>query len=191
MPNTIVEILDVKDGDIFHDVRPQNFSISAMLAATANLGVRKLPFSLAVRATKHLKGIKNYEYLGGKINFEFVGRGKIKSVLVNGRPLGDSWVLPQDLFADPLNTVIIEMTEDAVHQNILIYATVRVLSKTKYGFDVKAYGKNQLLFKGLNKPVRVLDGKQSLNLRFTNEGEYSLIEFEGTGNLKVELEQEE
>ena len=188
MPNTIVEILDVKDGDIFHDVRPQNFSISAMLAATANLGIRKLPFSLAVRATKQLNGIKNYEYLGGKINFEFVGTGKINSVLINGRPLEDSWVLPQDLFANPLNSVIIEMSEDAVHQNTLIYTTVRVLAKTQNGFDIKAYGKNQLLFKGLNKQVRAYDGDKSLNLRITNEGEYSLIEFEGLGNLTLELE---
>ncbi|MEI6602499.1 MAG: hypothetical protein WCL54_03330 [Clostridia bacterium] len=187
MPNTIVEILDVKDGDMFHDVRPQGFSISAMLAATANLGVRKLPFGLAVRATKQLKGIKNYEYLGKKINFEFTGTGKIAGIEINGRPLERSWVIPQDAVTAPQNTVSVTLSDSAQAQNTLIYASVQVLSVGPDGIDLKAFGKNQLLFKGLNQPVSILANGEEVATKVTVEGAYTMVEFAGVGRVRCVL----
>ena len=48
MPYTIPEIVDVEDGDPFHDVRPLVYSSAPWFSAVTNLGVRRMPFGLSL-----------------------------------------------------------------------------------------------------------------------------------------------
>ncbi len=51
MGGAMPEKIDIPDGLLYHDIRPQGFAIGSFLAAWSSLGVRRLPFGLAVRPT--------------------------------------------------------------------------------------------------------------------------------------------
>lgn len=186
MPNTIIEIIGAKDGDIFHDVRPQMFSISAVLAAVSNLGVKKLPFGLAVRGTGFLKKIEHYEYNGGTIHFSYSGKGKIEKVLIDGKGVENSWQLPIKKLSKE-STVDIIMSANANIKNTLIYSTVKLDDIDNGIFMITAYGQNQLLYKNLDSAPVIMHNGIHTKFSLTTEGEYSMIEFEGTGKHTVTL----
>lgn len=71
MAGAMIEMLDVPDGDLWHDVRPQAFSIGPFLGAIANLGVRRLPFGLSVRANRRLSRLSHFLWRGRELNFIF------------------------------------------------------------------------------------------------------------------------
>jgi len=106
---------------------------------------------------------------------------------INGRPLERSWVIPQDAVTAPQNTVSVTLSDSAQAQNTLIYASVQVLSVGPDGIDLKAFGKNQLLFKGLNQPVSILANGEEVATKVTVEGAYTMVEFAGVGRVRCVL----
>jgi len=188
MPNTIPEIVDEKDGDPFHDVRPLVFSSAPWFSAVTNLGVRRLPFGIAVRATKYLEKLDNYEFRGALIDFSYHGEGKIGKLLVNGKELKGTFQLPEDLLLKGDNQVEVIMTPKAKPQNVLVSTTSRLLSVRNEEFKLQTYGKNSVCFRGLNKKVRITDenGKTILPLQTNGEG-LTWFDFEGRGFYTLRL----
>lgn len=188
MGNTIPEMVNTKDGDLFHDVRPIVFSIAPWLSAVSNLGVRRLPFGVAVRGTKYLESVNHYEYKGGLLDVTYRGQGEISRVVVNGKPLEGTLQIPEDRIVKGENKVEVEMAPGAAAKDCLIASTVRVDSVEGGGFRVHGFGKNTLTFKGLTKTVKVSSvGGAAVAIKSESEGDVTWIDFPGRGDFRVTL----
>jgi hypothetical protein len=197
MPGAIPEIVDMTDGDMYHDVRPIVFSIAPWLSAVTNLGVCRLPFGVAVRGTRYLESIDHYEYGGGLLDITYRGQGTISRVIVNGQPLEGTLQIPENRIVKGVNRIEVEMTPGAMSTAAqigsglnarLIASSVRLESVDGKRYHIRAYGQNTLTFKGLTMPVNVTtsDGKP-VSLRTETDGDISWYEFEGRGQFVVTL----
>lgn len=193
MPNTVVEMLNMPDGHPYHDIRPQAFSIGPMLAALTGLGVRRLPYGLAVRFSGALKSVKHYDWRGNQIDFHFSSEGDFPKLTVNGKELVGTWQLPENLLSKKLNSV--KLTGEPLNLNsaTLVDSTVRLLSLSGKGksitYQVEAKGFNWLRFlamdgtqrlsvfdsKGLPVPFQLENASSSLWLSFEGVGAYSVV----------------
>jgi hypothetical protein len=188
MGNTVPEIVNMKDGDLYHDVRPIVFSIAPWLSAVSNLGIRRLSFGVAVRGTKFLDSIDHYEYKGGLLDVTFRGQGFVSRVLVNGRPLEDTLQIPEDRIIKGENKVEVEMTPGGKVKDCLIASTVRLDSIEDRRLRIHAFGKNMLTFKGLTKTVQVTSiGGEPVFGKSESEGDITWIDFPGRGDFLVTL----
>ena len=192
MPYTIPEIIDIKDGDPFHDVRPIVFSISPWLAAVTNLGIHRLPFGIAARGTKYLDNIEDYEYKGALINATFEGTGGILEVVLNGKPLPHTYQIPESLLKKGKNRLVIRMAEAANGEDTLISSTVRLGSACETGgtvrLDIEAFGRNVLVFKNLGKKVAIADSAgRPVAADIQKMDAFSFVEFKGRGLFTVML----
>jgi hypothetical protein len=186
MANTIPEIVDEKDGDPFHDVRPLIFSSAPWYSAVTNLGVRRMPFGIAARATKYLEKLENYEFRGALIDFSYKGEGKISKLLVNGKELKGIYQLPEDMLLKGDNKVEVVMTAKAQPQNVLVSSTARLLSAKNGVFKLQTYGKNTLCFRGLNKKMSITDEKgKAIIASKTNVDGLTWFDFDGRGVYNV------
>jgi hypothetical protein len=188
MGNTVPELVNVKDGDLFHDVRPIVFSIAPWLSAVSNLGVRRLPFGIAVRGTKYLESIDHYDYKGGLIGVMYHGQGEIARVVVNGRALEGTLQIPEDRIVKGENKIEVEMAPAARAKDCLIASTVRLDSMEGGRLRVHGFGKNTLTFKGVTENVTVTSTSGApVNVKKESEGAISWIDFPGTGDFVVTL----
>ena len=188
MGNTVPEIINQKDGDLYHDVRPIVFSIAPWLSAVSNLGIRRLPFGVAVRGTKFLDRIDHYEYQGGLLDVTFHGQGSISRVVVNGRPVENSLQLPEDRIIKGENNVEGEMTPDAKLKDCLIASTVRLDSIEEGRLRIHAFGKNMLTFKGLSKTAKITSvAGEPVSAKTESDGDITWIDFPGRGDFLVML----
>ena len=190
MPYAMPEIVDVKDGNPFHDVRPITFSIGPFTAALSNLGVRRLPFGLAVRSTKYLSRIEKYDYHGKLINFEFNGGEKPTKLLVNNMPLKYTLQIPDKMLTGNINLSISGSTKDG--GPLLISSTVILLEILEEGniikYVVDAKGPNQLVFLNNTKAPIVTDhlGK-TVSTQITKSAKATYVRFEGVGNYTISV----
>lgn len=189
MPYTVPELVDQEDGDPFHDVRPLVYSIAPWLSAVTNFGLRRLPFGIAVRATKYLETLTDYEYKNALIDVTFEGQGEINELLLNGQAITGSFQIPDKMLMDGDNQLTVRMSEKTEHRNILVASTV-VLKKVNNGrtYDLFAFGKNRLVFKNLDKSVSIKDASAAkVNGTVQKMDDHTFIEFEGRGNYHAVL----
>jgi len=190
MPYTITEIIDVEDGHPFHDVRPIVFSIAPWLATINNLGVRRLPFGIALRSTKYLETIEDYQYLSGLTRFKYSGEGRISSIYINEKALEYSVQIPDAWLDKENNEVEVNMNAETDRANILVSSTVR-LNDLVYKNDlpeylITAYGRNILIFIDLVKTAIILDKNDNeMSFRQHTWNHFTFIEFEGSGDYTV------
>jgi hypothetical protein len=92
MPGVIPEKYDIPDGAYYDDIRPQAFAQSSFLAACTSLGVRRLPFGLAVRPTRFLEKLESFVWRDTRIDFVFGAAHE--GVWIDGAPLPRSLQLP-------------------------------------------------------------------------------------------------
>jgi len=188
MPYTIPEIVDERDGNPFHDVRPLIFSSAPWYSAVTNLGVRRLPFGIAARATKYLDKLENYEFRGAMIDFSYKGEGKISKLLVNGKELKGTFQIPENLLLKGDNKVEVLMTAKAKPQNILVSSTSRLLSVKSNAYQLQTYGKNTVCFRELSKKVIVADQNgKIIPTTQTNVDGLTWFDFEGRGVYTITL----
>lgn len=192
MPYTIPEIVDVEDGHPFHDVRPLVYSIAPWLSAVVNLGVKKLPFGIALRPSNQLNNIENYQYKNSLLNIAFSGTGAISRILVNGKELKNSLQIPDGEILKGENTVTVELKKEAKQANLLVSSTVR-LNQMKVQddavlYEITALAKNLLVFKNPDKKILILDssGKEVPFTKNEHEG-LQHVEFNGKGDFTVQL----
>jgi len=190
MPYAMPEMFNIPDGDPFHDVRPLVYSIAPWLSAVTNLGLRRLPFGIAVRGTNYLDNIDNYEYMGSLVDVEFQGEGKLAKTMVNGRELKHTYQLPDAMLSESENSIIIELDESPDDSNILISSTLKMKSLEEKNdqviFRMKAFGKNVVSLKNLSREIQVFD--EAGNQVETSVREFEnkkVFEFEGRGDFTV------
>ncbi len=190
MPYTIVEIVDVEDGNIYHDVRPQCFSIGAFIGSVSNLAVRRLPLGIAVRATKYVKQVEKYEYKGSAIDMDYTGSGSISRIILNGSEIKYTYQIPEETIVKGVNKMEIQLAENGSEGPVLVYSTISLKSVSVAGssveYCIEAFGCNELVFKNTAEQpvisgccgdrcqaqVKVVDG-------------YTYMSFEGRGCFKV------
>jgi hypothetical protein len=71
MGGAMPEKFDAPEGNLYHDIRPQGFAMGTWLAAWSSLGLRRLPYGLALRPTEAFEQIENYPWRGTLIDFQF------------------------------------------------------------------------------------------------------------------------
>lgn len=189
MPYTIPELVDEEDGDPFHDVRPLIYSSAPWTSAVTSLGVRRLPFGLAVRATKYLESLRNYEFLNAKTDFIFEGQGKINKVTVNGTPLAGTQQIPENLLTSSKNKVVITMGSAAPAGNTLISSSMKLKETNGTVYRLEGYGKNSLCFRELNKKPVLTDATgKSLAPEVSVVDGLTYLDFYGRGKYTLTLQ---
>lgn len=188
MPYTIPEIINVADCDTYHDVRPQPFSVTAMLAAIANLGVRRSAYGIGVRATTYLTKIENYDYKNSQINFEFSGNGdKIDKIIINKKPLTGSLQIPENMLQKGNNSILVDGTTASNKLPFLIESTVRLLAINGKNYAIEAIGKNALVFANI-KNIKITDANgNTIAFRKIIKANITHIDFEGVGLYNVAI----
>lgn len=189
MPNTIVELLDVKEPQ--DEIRPQAFSTGPWLATIVGLGLRRLPFGLAVRANESLVRIRQYEYQRSRIDVEFSGKGALSSVTVNGRALEGSLQIPERLLKPGKNRVAVKMGGKAARAATLVSSSVRLSAIAKksgrFVYAIEAFGANTLEFRDLaGREVTIADARGRTVPHETHEANgHTYIQFPGRGEFTV------
>jgi len=186
MPDTVVEMLDIPDGDIHHDVRPQAFSIGPLLATLTGQGLRRLPFGLALRPTRIVRELPAYQYRGHQLRLRWVPGAT--GITIGGVPLIGSWQLPEDRLGGDVE--IICPAADAVLPTTatLLGSTVRLLSCAGGVYRCAAFGWNQLRFAAATR-IRVTDARgEELAVTTEQVGGTVVASFAGTGLVEVRIE---
>lgn len=193
MPYTIPEIVDVEDGHPFHDVRPLVYSIAPWLSAVTNLGIRKLPFGVALRATGQLENIRNFQYMEELIDIDYTGSGKISRILINGEEVKNSFQVPDNKVREGSNKILVELSEKPEVSDLLISSTVRLNSlfedEHMLVYKITAYSQNRLVFKNLQNNILIMDKKgNEVSFQTKEHNGLKYIEFEGRGEYEVLLD---
>ena len=192
MPYTIPEIVDVEDGEPFHDVRPLVYSIAPWLSAVTNLGLHRLPFGVAVRGTRFLRSIEQYRYGSSLLDVRFAGEGQVTEVTLNGQPLLHTLQVPDEALRPGSNRVVVTMWPETRATERLSSSTVRLRSVRARGeatrYEVTAFGQNRLTFADLTRGPFVTDaGGRPVPTRIERESSFTHIRFDGRGPFTVTL----
>jgi len=186
MPYSIPEIVDIEDGEPFHDVRPLVYSIAPWLSAVTNFGLHRLPFGVAVRGTRFLESIDRYAYGPSWLDVRFEGEGPIEAVLLNGRPLAGTLQIPDRALKAGGNTVLVRMSPRASEPEELVSSTVRLLSVAGRRYQVMAYGQNRLTFRSLRHRLSIADASgRSVPTKEERAGAFTHVSFDGRGAYTV------
>ncbi len=185
------EMVGVEDGHPYHDVRPQAFSFGPWLWAVSSLGLRRLPFGLAARASTALAGIDRYEYGRSLIDVAFEGQGGLARLLLDGRSIEHTLQLPEARLLAGANRLVVQMGEGhGMPAPLLVSSTVRLLQVSRAGagraaYEVEAFGRNVLVFRGTPR-VAIRDAAgRSVPARTRTIGRHLYVDFEGRGSHRV------
>ena len=189
MPYTIPEIVDVKDCNIYHDVRPQPFSISAYFGAIGNLGVHKLPLGLATRGTDFLDAIENYQYKNSLIDFKFSGTGSyVKSIEINGKTVKNSLQIPESMLVNGKNVVKVISQSTKPAQTYLVSSSLKLNKIEGNKLLCTSLGHNVLTFKNLKKEIIIKDKNGAkMPISLSTDGNISYVTFSGKGEVTIEF----
>jgi hypothetical protein len=194
MAYTIPEIVDVEDGNLYHDVRPQGFSAGAWLGALGNFAVRRMPFGIAIRGTKYIEQITNYEYKNTLLNIKYEGEGNIQKISVNGLELNNCLQITDQLLDKKVTDIKVSMSKDAPElENTLISSTMRLYFTEQKGnaknYAFEGYGQNIAVFKNLTKKIvaTAVNGAP-LSPRITKNGSLTYVEFDSYGKFLITIE---
>jgi hypothetical protein len=188
MPFTAPEMAGVVDGDPAHDVRPQAFSVGPWVWTVAGLGLRRLPFGLAVRANSALDAIERYEYGKALLDVAFEGTGPVEGVTLDGRPLLHTLQLPEkSLAVGPHRVRVLMARGRGAALPLLVSSTVRLEDVARSGegarYDVQAFGENVLVFRG-EPAVAVHDASgRTVPVSARTIGGHRYVRFEGRGRF--------
>ncbi len=163
MGGAIQEKCDAPQGNLFHDIRPQAFAQSSWLAAVSNLGVRRLPFGLAVRPSNTLKGLSDYCWRGKLVDFSFDSDSRPPALVVNGIKQAHTLQVPEDLLENRKNKVSLS-AETA--QPLLLRSSVMLKSvetgDSSVEYKMESYGPSELVFDAEPEKISLYDRKGSL-----------------------------
>ncbi|MFW6032117.1 MAG: hypothetical protein ACOCTI_01925 [Phycisphaeraceae bacterium] len=147
MGGAMMEKYDAPQGNLYHDIRPQAFSQSAWLAACSSLGVRRLPWGLAVRPTRYYERLDDYAWQGGTVSVKFAEVEGLPRIVVNGERVAHTLQIPESLLSEGASEVAIE--DGGVHP-LLLRSTARLETAGGEGgeatYEMAAYGPTELVF---------------------------------------------
>jgi len=186
MPYAMPEMFNISEENPFHDVRPLVYSIAPWLSSVTNLGIRTLPFGIAVRGADHLESIDEFVYGDGLIDVEFSGSGSIEQWKLNGEIVEHTYQLPENKIVAGNNSIEVTSAPGAEGTNTLISSTLRLESvieeNAQVTYVVRAFGKNTATFKHLDRELVVMDELgNSVEAELIRNGNLTWVEFSGRG----------
>jgi len=193
MAGAMPEKFDAPQGDLYHDIRPQGFAMGAWLGAWASLGVRRLPFGLALRPTFAYEKLENYPWHGKILDFGFDARGTEAALLINGRPVPATLQIPEEELDRERNEVrLVATTAQTVP--LWLRSTVRLervgMRKNLIEWEFTAFGLAEITVKDLPEQVRVERAdKTALEVQREDRAGLTTLRFDwqGRGTLRVDV----
>lgn len=148
MGGAMPEKFNAPQGNLHHDIRPQGFAMGAWLGAWTALGLRRLPYGLALRPTTAFERIEAYPWRGCSLEIEFGPTGHAVGVEIDGKFIPGTLQLPQNrLIAGKTHTVrLIEAPESPLllRSSAQLDEVERAEAETCYRFS--AFGLSQMTF---------------------------------------------
>ncbi len=186
MGGAMPEKLGAPQGNLYHDIRPQGFAMGSFLGALSSLGLRRLPYGLAVRATAAISKIENYPWRGKMLNFAFEGSQEKPALKVNGHNVPGTLQIPESSLSRDTNDIIVAEGKPGI---LLLRSTIRLEtvdeSDGTLTYAGYAFGLSEMSFNiplpslrlesdsGQQIPYTVT-GHRLHHLRFTHKGFFSL-----------------
>ncbi len=188
MGGAMPEKFDAVDGVYWDDIRPQAFAQSAFLAACTNLGVRRLPFGLAVRPTRTLKRLESYAWGESRIDFVLTSLLDARALLVNGEKVEGTLQIPDGLLRPGLNEIAHVEGGDGP---CWVRSTVRLLGVRSQGglraYELEAFGLSEVVF-DCDPGVVILAGDgMERTVEFLAEGPLWFGRFEAVGRHELRV----
>jgi len=179
-----------------HHIRPQMFTMGAWFGAMGNLGVRRLPFGIAVRPSKKLKAIENYEYKDALININYEGQGKyLNSIMFNGQKLDYTWQIPELLLEEGKNNMHVMLDDKPNEQPVITGSSMEMINIKTAGdnqvlYTFRAFGNNWIEWGNMKKKSIAITDKNNYEINHkTVEYKGNIITwFEGNGIFYVSLD---
>ncbi len=192
MAFTIGEQAVPEHGNYYTDIRPMPFPAGPMMYSITGLGIRKLPFGIAVRSAEHIAAIDDYEYKENNVDFSFSGKGEIANILLNGEDINHTWQIPESFLDGGDQKIEVVMKPDAASENTLVSSTVQLknvrITDNTVIYNIVAYGKNVMVFKKLEGTIIIKDDAGLQTYYSNNEkNDFTFIEFNGRGKFNVLL----
>ncbi len=188
MGGAMPEKIDVADGHLYHDIRPQGFAIGSWLAGWASLGVRRLPYGLALRPTQAFETLRNYSWRGKTLHFGFEAKTRAPVLEVNGETIHGSLQVPEAALTDGENTLRLV---DGLDGQLLLRSNVQLdrIERTEGGFlyHITCRGISEMTFSrqpaetklgapdGADIAFQVVDETELFHVRFTHVGQAVLL----------------
>lgn len=184
MPGTLPEKFDAPEGSLHDDIRPQSFAQSAFLAACASLGLRRLPFGLAVRPTRFLRAWHAYTWRESELHFDFTAPHE--GVQINGQPLPGTLQLPQSaLPPGPVHLTVGSLpASGTLARSNLTLLTATAQSPASTVFTFTAHGASELVF--TQRPSSLLLDPPTPFL-WSHESLLWFARFQASGSLQVHV----
>ncbi len=189
MGGAMPEKFDAPQGNLYHDIRPQGFAMGAWLAAWAALGVRRLPYGLALRPTRAFQKLENYAWRNMTIDFLFSKISRVGGLVVNGTEIPHTLQVPSDVLSGAhAEIALIEAT--AADSLLLLRSTIELLSvrhdKNDFVYQLRAYGLSSLDFS--RQPAKTaaftIDG-ESIDLEVSVRPRITTLKFTAWGEVEL------
>ncbi len=179
-----------------HHIRPQMFTMGAWFGAMGNLGVRRLPFGIAVRPSQKLKAIENYEYKNAMIHIDYEGQGNyLNSIIINDEKLDYTWQIPELLFKEGDNLIRVMLDDTQKVQPVITGSSMEMINiKTAAEDEVlytfRAFGNNWIEWGNIqNRKIIITDkNNHKIDYKTIKYQENIITRFEGDGILYVSLD---
>ncbi len=180
------EKFDAEEGAYYDDIRPQAFAQASFLAAATSLGVRRLPFGLAVRPTRTLARLDAYAWRDAEIDFVFPSDATNRQLVINGTPSPNSWQIPENLLRPDRNEVSWAPGESSC---VLARSNVRLLAvhaeAEAVAYHIESFGESELAFTA--NPSGAHLNARGVNPVVIREGNLWFVRFDHAGTAVVTI----
>jgi hypothetical protein len=186
MGGAMPEKYDAPEGNIYHDIRPQGFAMQSWLAAAASLGLRRLPYGLALRPTRSFTEIQNYAWKNRTLRFVWNGADKNPLLVINGKACPGTVQVPEARLREGKNTIELREGDPSL---LLLRSTVALhdvaLSKAGLSISVEAFGLSEIWFSALPESVSFSGADIPFTLR--SAAEAAVLRFTWHGKITLNL----
>jgi len=190
MGGAMPEKFNAPPGNLYHDIRPQGFAMGAWLAAWSSLGLRRLPYGLALRPTQAFTEIQNYAWRGQSIQFHFGPTGKALALEVEGRVIPGSLQVPEGALHDDAPAVKLVAAEA---RPLWLRSTVRLneveAAAEAIHYHGEAFGLSEITFsEPVGQPALTSESGAAIEATWvTNEYGMATAYFDHTGPFELRL----
>lgn len=189
MAGAMPEKLHAPAGSLHHDIRPQGFAMAAWLAAWSSLGVRRLPYGLAVRPAKALDRLENFAWKQRTLDFEFPDMESAAGLEINGQIIAGTLQIPEEALRNGRNTI---RPAAASPGPVLLRSSALLQSVSAEGgsreFRAECFGPTEFAFAGGTGPAEVRDGTGAVVAHSTGtENTLTILRLFARGTVSVRM----
>lgn len=190
MGGAMPEKFDAPQGNLYHDIRPQGFAMGAWLGAWSSLGVRRLPYGLALRPTNAFTAIDHFPWRGQYLHFGFSGSCEHPRLRAGEQTCEHSLQIPDDLLAAS-DTIAIEAGDQT--GPLLIRSSVHLHAVTAdgdaVGYRCTVFGLSELVFANAVTVEAITDAENRAieHTTTTSPEGLGLVRFTATGAVGVRV----